>query len=897
MPVSDKASKQDNNNSQHDNKLEPRIVQTDQQENNNNNRLEVKITNNPLPNATLGDIGLAFEVVSETKEFPLSVVIQPLSLDKAPGIDLSTIRIFKWIKESDSLEAIWNSGINLDLRHIWAKITTPGIYVPIGLPRDMLLRNALSIMARERRFLDKNNDPERMKGFTQNALRIFLEAPEDELYELREFITRLEMHTGTGNVPRYELRMREGGHLLAFPLPHDESIKEFRERVNRLQIHENGLPEENLFYSPETLRNDEPPWNLATAFAWNGLKDWRDLNRLRIWKYVDISKFIPWLFSRNWWMYQHDPRHTGTASGFSNITSTSVGWMYQRHVVPVDGPVITKPSIVDGKIYVGSGKQGGSGGTLFKIDLATGVVEHSFPTTGMAFYSWYSGIGGSPAVVGNRVYFTGVHGRIYCIDANTFAPIWSTDLKNPDPAHNQPINNAQADSWSGPLVVNGKVYVGSGEGESPPTYGFVFCLDALTGNVIWCFCTCKFTAGADNQPNHIPAAAAISDPLPAWATAAGFVIQSNPPETGCAVWSSCAYDAVNNRIYVGTGNSKYPHTAQPDEMYGSGLISLDANTGEFRGFFQPTPDDSYWPGDSDIDVPGSPTVFTLGGQRVVAFGSKNGSFFILNANTLVSIARRQMLPRMGGTGVPGDMGTAIESVVPTGGTGENMYGIMGTPAIHTGLGRIFVGIGGYDGMALDPGAPGIDQTRTPFLRAVNWNDLHDAWPTALGSDGVIRYTLTKPPMYLTTEVGLSSPAVVNDVVFVSTNKSGLYALDASDGHCLWSASGLPSGQFALGPAIYGDYVVMGAGNNVYVYKLGPRLWIIPELLYPIKLPDLIGPEPPYYVETPPEPWPGPPVLTEAKEVKGLKPRKSKKGRKETRQEKKRNKKSPIKYKK
>jgi outer membrane protein assembly factor BamB len=725
-------------------------------------------------------------------------------------------------------------------------------------------------MARDRRFHDHtHNDEKKLKDFTQNALSIFLETPEDELDELREFITRLEMHTGTGNVPRYELRMREGGHLLPFPLPQDDSLKEFRERIKKLQIHGNGLPEENLFYPPETLRNDSPQWDLATMFLWNGVQDWRDLNRLKIWKSADISKFIPWLFSRDWWMYQHDTRHSGAASGYSNITSTSAGWMNQRHVVPVDGPVITKPSIVDGKIYVGSGKQGGIGGTLYKIDLATGIVEHTFPTTGTAFYSWVSGIGGSPAVVSDRVYFTGVHGRIYCIDANTFAPIWSTDLKNPDPAHNQPINNINSDSWSGPLVVNGKVYVGSGEGESAPTYGIVFCLDALTGNVIWCFCTCKFAAGADNQPNHIPAAAAISNPLPVWATAAGFVIQSNPPETGCAVWSSCGYDIFSNRIYVGTGNSQYPHTAQPDEKYGSGLISLDANTGQFRGFFQPTQDDSYWPGDSDIDVPGSPTLFTLGrGQRAVAFGSKNGSFFVLNANTLVPIARRQMLPRMGGSGVPGDRGTAIDSVVPTGGTGENMYGIMGTPAIHSGLRRIFVGIGGYNGMATDPG-PGIDQTRTPFLRAVNWNDLLDAWPTALGADGVTRYTLTRPPMYLTTEVGLSSPAVVNDVVFISTDKVGLYALDAFTGLCLWSASGLPSGSFALGPAIYGDYVVMGAGNAVYIYKLGPIWWLKPEPLpYPVKM---LGEIEPVHVTNPPGPWPGPPVHPQIQETQKREP--------------------------
>jgi hypothetical protein len=453
---------------------------------------------------------------------------------------------------------------------------------------------------------------------------------------------------------------------------------------------------------------------------------------------------------------------------------------------------------------------------------------------------------------------------VYCVNASTFAPIWSVSLKTADLAHNQPVTNPNADSWSGPLVVNGRVYVGCGEGESAPTYGFVFCLDAGTGNVLWCFCTCKFSTAAHNQPNHLPTAVAAS-----WATSHGFVVQANPPETGCSVWSSCAYDSYSNRIFVGTGNSQYPHTAQPDELYGSGLISLDATTGAFAGFCQPTPDDSYWPGDSDIDVPGSPTVYSAAGQRVVAFGSKNGSFFVLEAANINNvIARRQLLPRLGGSGLPGNRGTGIPSAVPTGGSGENMYGVMATPAIDYSLHRIFVGIGGYNGMALDAGA-GIDQTRTPFLRALDWTNLHDAWPTVVGPDNVSRYTTTKPPMYTSREVGLSSPAVVEDVVLVSTcalgtsSGPGLYALSANDGHCLWSAGGLPTGPFALGPSVYGNFVVVGAGNRVYIYKLGPR-WRFPiPWLYRRPWPwEIVEKVVPILPDPPPEPWIGPGPMPE-----------------------------------
>ncbi len=83
-------------------------------------------------------------------------------------------------------------------------------------------------------------------------------------------------------------------------------------------------------------------------------------------------------------------------------------------------------------------------------------------------------------------------------------------------------------------------------------------------------------------------------------------------------------------------------------------------------------------------------------------------------------------------------------------------------------------------------------------------------------------------MYRTREVGLSSPAVVNDVVFVSTGvtpyetpplQAGLYALAADTGLCLWSAGDLPSNVWCLGPAVSGDYVVVGAGSQINIYTL------------------------------------------------------------------------------
>lgn len=805
-------------------------------------------------NATLGDFGVAVRIVGAAG-FTESVLVHPVERRALAGVDAASVRLFRVDDEAGSFTPVWSSGINTRLGFLWARVRRPGTYVAIGLPRDRLLQEALRRLAEERQLRDPDDDDAR--ALVEDAFGPLLNLPQDELDELRRYLAGIEIQTGVEGLPPTDVEMDTGGHPRGFLFPGGQTLEAFLPRIRRLQPPPGGLPEEQLFFPPYAPRNGEPPWDRPGDRPWNGV-DWRTFDHLPIWKRFPHGPFHPhlppWLFNQDWWMYQHDVRHTGHASGLSDIRESTVHNLYLHASVTVDGPVITKPSIVDGKIYIGSGKQGGTGGTLYKIDLASGAKEHELPTSGTAFYPWISGIGGSPAVVGNRVYFTGVHGTVYCVDDTTFAPLWSVSLKAADMAHNQPLNNPNADCWSGPLVVNGRVYVGCGEGESASTYGFVFCLDAATGNVIWCFCTSKFTGGADNQPNHIPTAIAAP-----WAATAGFTVRPNPPETGSSVWSSCAYDAVSDAIYVGTGNSQYPHTAQPDEMYGSGLISLDGDTGGFRGFFQPAPDDSYWPGDTDIDVPGSASVYWMGSQRVVAFGSKNGSFFVLDAGDLGVVARRQLLPRTGGTGLPGDLGTGISDVVPTGGSGENSYGVFAAPAVDYANQRLYVGVGGYNGMALD-GAAGIDQTRTPFVRAVNWDDLADAWPTAVGADNVIRYTATKPPMYSSLEVGLSSPAVVHDVVFVSTSpppftggNARMYALSSTDGHCLWASGPLADG-FALGPAIYGNFVVVGAGDRVYIYRLGPCFRFPIPPLYRRPWPwELVPPDPPI------GPWPGPEV--------------------------------------
>lgn len=805
-------------------------------------KLTLKSHHHPMPRGTLGTIGRPVEVIG-TEEFPETLLRVPYSDGLAPGIDATTARVFRWDGGTGTLKPVWNSGVNIQLGFAWAKIRRPGVYVVIGLPSDKLILNALAAMAYARRCNDLDTPAER-EAVTRASLAPLLTPPLEAVEQLRQLVLRLESNTSIAP-PSKDIQRGRAGYVKDITLPGGLSPAELRKHLGALETPPGGLPEEMLFYPPE-IPTAEISADISAVPAGNLLNS---IENLALWKWIDLHDWWPWLFGQDWWMYQANERHSGHAMGSSDIRSTNAGrMMLLKPTTTVAGPIYTKPAIVDGKIYVGS-TESGTGGTLYKIDLYTGVIDGQYQTPTLAATYPIRGIGGSPAIVGGLAYFTSIHGRVYCIDTSTMsndpvppAPLWITDLKNSDSnpmsaSHsNQPLDNPNADCWSGPLVINGNVYIGCGEGESAPgprqACGFVYCLDARNGNVKWLFCTNQFQAGVDNQPNVVPQSL-----IPGAGLLAGYTSHADPPIRGASVWSSLAYCSSYNRVYVGTGNPQQDAIG-PQALYSSGCISLDADTGELKGFWSPDPNEAYWPGDSDIDVPGGPTVYFDDGKWLVAIGSKSGAFVILDAGTMSEVARRQVLPRQNGDGTAANPGTPIPSVVPVPGPGgaENHYGIYGTPA--RGGTRLFVSLGSDGGIPNDPDGLG-DPNKTPFMRTMDDGNLSDAWPTVTDGVGVTRYSAVGATMYQSNETGLGSAAVVNDVVFACTGlPASIYAFDASSGNPLWHDH-TPSTDYCLGAAIYGNYVVIGAGASVRRYTL--RRIIIPwPRPYPIPLPPVVS---------------------------------------------------------
>jgi outer membrane protein assembly factor BamB len=590
-------------------------------------------------------------------------------------------------------------------------------------------------------------------------------------------------------------------------------------------------------------------------------------------------------------MYHGDPEHTGYVSD-SDLTSAKVNSNANQSssfktlfTLSLDGPVLSVPAITDGFVYVGLANsqiaQGGNGGSLHKIDIQTGKIVNSF--------NWnlgadardahsFAGMGCTPAIVNGRVYFGAFNGKLYCLDQETLKQVWVTDLRNADPAHNQPITNLGAPQptpppppppaviWSSPVVSadGSSLYVGCGEGENPSLFSFVFCIDTATGDVKWIYCTNQFIEGQPNKPNVLPAAAVGIKPLPSPYVASDV----GPIIMGCSVWGAIAYDSDLNRIYCSTGNQA-PEPDEPPELpspgYSNGVLSLDAETGEFKAFYQVPAESNYRESDFDIDIGGSAVLFNWNAgkpnqQKVLGFGCKNGSFFILDADTLQLLKRRQLLPYMNDNKTwiptvdphPADQNAINPSVSneeSNATQGENFSGVFNTPALYPGSSdnpqtitpRLFVCMGGPN---YHNASPGIDYQSTPFMRAIDAATLDDVWPMDdqdprhyLNTSHMDPNINTEVGMYTTAgEAGLSSPAVVNDVVFCTTSKISIYAFDVRDGTLLWNddlgmqTDGYNGGYgYSLGPAIWKNYVVAGAlvfgrdgGGVLKIYGLSPQ---------------------------------------------------------------------------
>jgi alcohol dehydrogenase (cytochrome c) len=217
------------------------------------------------------------------------------------------------------------------------------------------------------------------------------------------------------------------------------------------------------------------------------------------------------------------------------------------------------PIVHDGVMFVAT-----PGSQVIAIEASTGTVLWRYRRPlGPAVINRHPTTRGV-ALLGDKVFLAASDAVLLALDARTGRTVWSTTVADNRGGHYMTL---------APLVADGKVLVGTSGGELG-IRGFIAAYDPHTGRELWR----TYTVPAPGEPG--------SDTWPTgdqWKTGGG------------SVWMTGNYDPETRIAYWGTGNGgPWMGDQRPgDNLYTASTIAVDVTTGQIKGHFQYTPNESF----------------------------------------------------------------------------------------------------------------------------------------------------------------------------------------------------------------------------------------------------------------------------------------------------------------
>jgi eukaryotic-like serine/threonine-protein kinase len=173
-------------------------------------------------------------------------------------------------------------------------------------------------------------------------------------------------------------------------------------------------------------------------------------------------------------MFRGDAQHRGVYADPGAPVLHGLKWKFKTK-----GPVLSSPVAAGGVVYFGSNDH-----FVYAVNAADGRQRWAFKTG--------SRVMSSPAVYSGVVYVGSYDGNFYALDAETGRQRWKFSFEGEHRFTGRHLHGAlpAAESMpdpfdvflSSPSIVQGMVYVGSGD-------GFVYALDAASGALRWKFKT------------------------------------------------------------------------------------------------------------------------------------------------------------------------------------------------------------------------------------------------------------------------------------------------------------------------------------------------------------------------------------------------------------------------
>jgi alcohol dehydrogenase (cytochrome c)/quinohemoprotein ethanol dehydrogenase len=276
------------------------------------------------------------------------------------------------------------------------------------------------------------------------------------------------------------------------------------------------------------------------------------------------------------------------------------------------------PLYVDGVIYVST-----AWNKLYAFDAKTGAQlwQYNAQVPGQWLRNVCCGnVNRGVAAYNGKIYMGTLDARLVAIDAKTGKEAWAISTIQGD--REDPLNRFSI--TMAPRIADGKVFIGA-SGAEFGVRGWMAAFDAETGAQVWR----TFNVPGDPSKgfeNEMMAKAAATWSGEWWKLGGGG-----------SVWEGAIYDPLTHSIIYGTGNgTPWNQLARDpkggDNLYIASIISLDADTGEYKWHYQATPADNW---DYDATSPMTLLDLNIGGQQrhVIVQPNKNGFLYVLDART------------------------------------------------------------------------------------------------------------------------------------------------------------------------------------------------------------------------------------------------------------------------
>jgi len=536
--------------------------------------------------------------------------------------------------------------------------------------------------------------------------------------------------------------------------------------------------------------------------------------------------------TEDWWpMFRHDPNHTGYSTSLvheyiESLWNYTTGGGVRCSLAVVNGTVfigsedgyvyalnattgklmknstkiganVSSPAVAYGRVFIGS-----YNGSVYALDETTLEITWNYPTNGSVV--------SSPAVAGGKVFVGSLDYNVYALNTTTEnrteRKIWSNTTYGP--VHSSPavsgggvyvgsdsgyvfkfnITNGN-EIWrfltadpvrSSPAVVDGRVFVGVNDGR-------VYVLNATTGKYLWHFETVGAVVSSPAVAYGVVFVGSNDTRVYALNATDGRQIWTFT--TGGPVISSPA--VARDKVFVGSSDNMI-YALPVTDPNGDGIIS---------------PEEVIWSFPTGGPVESSPAIAEgkvfVGSfdNKVYAFAANKPpqAFFYFDPASpivaqMVTLNASASYDSEGNiTSYTWDFGDSTSPVTENDSITTHTYNVAGTYNVTLTL--------------MDDYKPVGTNTTRQLITVV------EAWPmfrhdlTHAGYSTSVAPVLNKTLWNQTIgPVSYSSPAVINDLVFIGSTNGTFYALNTTNGNVIWSKP--------LGNPIYSSPAV--ADNIVFI---------------------------------------------------------------------------------